>query len=67
MQGMWDSGRAKLQSWDAMGLLGLGYEFSWLKKTPLKDLPYQDIFDRKRKYFETYKNLLLKYETTQSS
>jgi hypothetical protein len=66
MQGMWESGRAKLQSWDAMGLLGLGYDFAWLRQTPLKDLPYQDIFDRKRKYFETYKNLLLEYEKDQT-
>ena len=62
MQDMWESGRAKLQSWDAMGLMGLGYDFNWLRQTALKDLPYQDIFNRKRKYFETYQTLLLTYE-----
>jgi hypothetical protein len=62
MQGMWDSGRAKLISWDAMGLAGYGYDINWMRQTPLKDLPYQEIFDRKNKYFETYKNLLLNYE-----
>jgi hypothetical protein len=62
MQGMWDSGRAKLISWDAMGLAGYGYNIDWMRKTPLKDLPYQEIFDRKAEYFETYKNLLLNYE-----
>lgn len=62
MQDLWDTGRAKLISWDAMGLVGLGYDINWMRRTPLKDLPYQEIFDRKEQYFQTYKKLLLTYE-----
>lgn len=57
----WDSGRNKVSSWDLIGLLGLGYEFDYLKNLSIKDLPFDDINQHYMAFVERYQTKLINY------
>ena len=59
----WESGRNKVSSWDLIGLLGLGFDFNYVKNLSIKDVPFDDISHRYSLYVRKYQDKLINYLT----